>query len=86
MPKSSKRRGQSGLLVFERRNYLLLLIGVALIVVGFTAMYLENQYQGFISLYVSPILIIGGYAEIIYALLWSPSEEDLADENQPARQ
>ncbi len=86
MPKSSKRRGQSGLLVFERRNYLLLLIGVALIVVGFTAMYLENQYQGFISLYVSPILIIGGYAEIIYALLWSPSEEDLVDENQPTRQ
>lgn len=86
MPKSSKRRDRSGLLVFERRNYLLLLIGVALIVVGFTAMYLENQYQGFISLYVSPILIIGGYAEIIYALLWSPSEEDLVDENQPTRQ
>jgi len=86
MPKSSKRRDRSGLLVFEKRNYLLLLLGVALIVVGFTAMYLENQYQGFISLYVSPILIVGGYAEIIYALLWSPSDEEPAEEEPVASQ
>jgi len=86
MPKSSKRRDRSGLLVFEKRNYLLLLVGVALIVVGFTAMYLENQYQGFISLYVSPILIVGGYAEIIYALLWSPSDEEPAEEEPVASQ
>lgn len=79
MPKSSKRRGPSGTLVFENRNYYLLLVGVALIAVGFTAMHLENEYQGFVSLYVSPLLIVGGYAEIIYALLWSPSEEASAD-------
>ncbi len=79
MPNSSKRRGRSGTLVFETQNYVLLLVGVALIVAGFTAMYIENAYQGFISLYVSPVLIIGGYAEIIYALLWSPSEDDPAD-------
>lgn len=81
MPKSSKRRGQSRALVFETRNYVLLLIGVALIVVGFTAMYLENAYQGFISLYVSPVLIVGGYAEIIYALLWSPSETEPGEDD-----
>lgn len=79
MPQSSERRGRSRALVFEQRNYLLLLLGVALIVVGFTAMYFENQYQGFISLYVSPVLIIGGYAEIIYALLWSPSDDSPDD-------
>lgn len=79
MPNSSKRRGRSGTLVFETQNYVLLLVGVALIVAGFTAMYIENAYQGFISLYVSPVLIIGGYAEIIHALLWSPSEDDPAD-------
>lgn len=74
MPKS-RERSRTGALVFEKRNYMLLLIGVALILVGFTAMYLENAYEGFISLYVAPILIVGGYAEIIYALLWSPSDE-----------
>lgn len=75
MSRPSKRRDRSGTLVFENRNYLLLLVGVALIVIGFAAMYIENAYQGFVSLYVSPILIVGGYAEIVYALLWSPSGE-----------
>lgn len=73
------------MLVFENRNYILLLVGVLLITVGFTAMYLENAYQGFISLYVAPILIVGGYAEIIYALLWSPSKDDATDEGEPVR-
>lgn len=81
MAKSSKRRGRSGALVFERWNYLLLLGGLLLIVVGFTAMYLENAYQGFISLYVSPVLIVGGYAVIIYALLWSP-DDDASEDDQ----
>lgn len=80
MPQSSKRRNQSGTLVFESWNYTLLLIGVALILVGFTSMYLENAYQGVISLYVSPILIVGGYAEIVYALLWAPSDDATADQ------
>jgi hypothetical protein len=80
MPKSSKRKGRSGLLVFEPRNYVLLLVGVALIAIGFTGMYLENAYKGFISLYVAPLLIVGGYVEIIYALLWSPSDEAPAEE------
>jgi hypothetical protein len=53
---------------------------VALIVIGFTAMYLENAYKGFISLNVSPVLIVGGYAEIIYALLWSPSDDASQDD------
>ena len=80
MPQSSKRRSQSRALVFEQRNYLLLTVGVALIVIGFTAMYLENAYKGFISLNVSPVLIVGGYAEIIYALLWSPSDDASQDD------
>ncbi|MFB6232501.1 MAG: DUF3098 domain-containing protein [Salinibacter sp.] len=72
---TSKQQG-SGALVFRRRNYILLLIGVFLIVAGFTAMYLEGAYKGFISLYIAPIVIVGGYAEIVYALLWSPSDEE----------
>lgn len=80
MPKPSKRKTQSRALVFEKWNYVLLLLGVLLIVVGFTAMYLENAYQGFVSLYISPVLIVGGFAEIFYALLWSPSDEDVPED------
>ncbi|WP_158705058.1 DUF3098 domain-containing protein [Salinibacter altiplanensis] len=79
MPNPSRRQDQSGTLVFGNWNYVLLLIGVALIVVGFAAMYLEGAYQGFVSLYVAPLLIMGGYAEIIYALLWAPDEPSTAE-------
>lgn len=68
------RRSARPQTVFTRRNYILLLIGVALVVVGFAAMRIENELEGFISLYISPLLILGGYLEIIYAILWRPGE------------
>lgn len=62
-------------LVFVRRNYVLLLVGIAVIVAGFVMMRLENEVDGFISLYVAPLLILGGYLEIMYAIIVSPDEE-----------
>jgi len=60
-------------MVFARRNYVLLLLGLALVIVGYVAMRMENEVDGFVSLYVAPILILGGYLEIVYAVLWRPS-------------
>lgn len=74
MAKSSRRKRPSPL-VFERQNYLLLLLSVLLIVVGFVAMYLEGEFLGFVSLNVSPIVILAGYAGVIYSILWRPGEE-----------
>jgi len=79
MAKSSRRKRPSAL-IFEKRNYMLLLVSVLLIVVGFVAMYLEGTFLGFISLNVSPILIVGGYAGVIYAVLWRPDEEAETEE------
>ncbi|NNF03868.1 MAG: DUF3098 domain-containing protein [Rhodothermales bacterium] len=59
-------------MVFTGRNYALLVIGLALIVVGYVIMRVENQVDGFISLYVAPLLILGGYLEIMYAIMWRP--------------
>ena len=61
-------------MVFERWNYLLLLLGLAIVVVGYTIMRVENEVDGFLSLYVAPLLILGGYLEIIYAILWRPKQ------------
>lgn len=74
MAKSSKRRKPTAL-VFEERNYTLLLLGVALIVIGFVAMYVEGEFLGPIALNVSPLLILAGYAGVIYAILWRSDEE-----------
>ena len=79
MPTSKRRRRRqtsSGTLVFTRRNYVLLAIGVALIAAGFALMRIDNQFEGFLSLTVAPLIILGGYLEIIYAIMWRPADDE----------
>ena len=65
------RRGQRRrAMILSSHNYVLMVVGVLAIVVGYSIMRLENEVDGFISLYVAPLLILGGYLEIIYAILW----------------
>ena len=66
--------GKTGAMVFARRNYLLLLAGVLIVVFGYVIMAVENEVDGFISLYLAPVIILAGYLEIIYAILWRPKE------------
>jgi len=80
MAKPSRRKGSSAL-IFETQNYVYLLVSVVLILVGFVAMYLEGEFLGFISLDVAPIVIMLGYAGVIYAILWRPSEEEAGQES-----
>lgn len=61
------RRKRSMVLSFH--NYTLMAIGVLAIVTGFALMRIENEVDGFVSLYVAPVIILGGYLEIIYAIL-----------------
>lgn len=69
--------------MFTRQNYVLLLIGIALIVVGYVVMRMENEVDGVLSLYVAPLMILGGYLEIIYAILKRPAPD--ADASAQAR-
>lgn len=67
-------------MVFGRRNYILIIAGVLAILVGFIIMRLENEVDGFISLYVAPVIILGGYLEIIWAILAAPEKKsDVAE-------
>ncbi len=45
-----------------------------MVAIGFAIMRLENEFLGTISLYVAPLLILSGYAEVIYAILWRSEE------------
>lgn len=74
--RSSRSRRQPAPPVLQSTNYKLLLAGVAAIVLGFTLMYAESTLEGLLSIYVGPLLLMGGYAEIIYALLWRPSQTE----------
>ncbi len=58
-----------------RTNYRLIGVGMALIVLGFALMSTEpfiDASQFSLALYVSPILILGGYGIIGYGILARP--------------
>lgn len=72
--RTAKRTGResgssSKPMLFDRSNYLILILGIFLILVGFSIMRLENEVYGFISLYVAPIVIVSGYGTVIAAIL-----------------
>lgn len=63
------RRDNKKPMIFSPWNYKVLALGLILVIVGFSAMYIENEVKGFISLYLSPIVIMAGYASVIVAIL-----------------
>ena len=69
MAKANKTHTDSKPMFFSAFNYRLIGIAILLIIGGFTAMYLENEVDGFISLYVSPIVIMAGYVLVIFAIM-----------------
>jgi uncharacterized Tic20 family protein len=69
MAKKNSKVSDSQPMFFSSFNYKLIGIAIALIVIGFYAMYLENEIDGFISLFISPILIMAGYVIVIFAIL-----------------
>ena len=56
-------------MIFSAWNYKILALGFFLVIAGFSAMYLENEVEGIISLYISPIVIMSGYVTVIVAIL-----------------
>ncbi|GMQ82505.1 MAG: hypothetical protein BMS9Abin05_1959 [Rhodothermia bacterium] len=66
-------------MVFSRANYLLFFLGLAVIVIGYVIMRIENEVDGFVSLYIAPILILGGYLEIMYAIVYQPKDPSESD-------
>jgi len=79
MAKSARRRSRrpatrKARLVFARTNYVILIASVAFVVLGYAIMRAENAVDGVLSLYIAPIMILGGYLGVIAAILWRPKE------------
>lgn len=56
-------------MIFNSWNYKVLALGLFLVIAGFSAMYIENEVEGIVSLYISPIVIMTGYITVIVAIL-----------------
>jgi ABC-type dipeptide/oligopeptide/nickel transport system permease component len=70
--------------VFSKQNYVLVLISLAVIVVGFALLSgggsdNPNEFSEEIfsvrRLYVAPIIILGGYFLVIYAIMKKPNKD-----------
>jgi len=83
MPKrKNKRNARRKEMLFNSYNYKLMGISVALVALGFSLMYWENKVEGFISLFISPILIVAGYALVIYAIMAGDNSGDNSQDVQ----
>ncbi|MCI4666577.1 MAG: DUF3098 domain-containing protein [Bacteroidia bacterium] len=68
-------------LPFGKMNYILLLVCVGLIVLGFFLMSLEkfiDATEFSIALYVAPPIVVAGFLGIIYAIMYKPKENSEA--------
>ena len=67
--KNKRNKIEQSSMIFNALNYKLLALGLLLVIAGFTAMYIENEVSGFISLFISPIVIMAGYVTVIFAIM-----------------
>ncbi len=61
-------------LAFGKQNYLLMLVGVALISVGFIVMSMDKEPFGFgtLGLTIGPLIVMSGFAVEFFAILRKP--------------
>ncbi len=69
---SSSRSRRGGFTLFEQSNYLFIALGVAAVIAGYGLMYAESELHGPLSLYVAPVVTLGGYALVAYGILHAP--------------
>lgn len=61
-------------LPFGKKNYQIMIAGLAILVVGFTTMTLDTEPHGFgvLGLTVGPLIVLAGFALEIFAILRRP--------------
>lgn len=70
---SSKSQDVEVQMPFGRMNYILLLIGVAVIAFGFILMSMDDFIDATkfsVSLYIAPVVVVAGFVWIIYAIMY----------------
>lgn len=76
MPAAAVMDKPSEELPFTRTNYVLLILGIVIILAGFVLMSLDefiDATEFSVSLYIAPILVVGGFIEVIFAIMYRPT-------------
>lgn len=63
-------------LPFGKKNYQLMVIGLAVLAIGFTIMTLDTEQHGFgvLGLTIGPIIVVAGFIVELFAILRRPSD------------
>jgi len=61
-------------MVLGAQNYMLLGVAVLCLAIGFGGMYIENEFTGWFSLYISPLFLVAGFVTVVFAILWKEKE------------
>ena len=75
----ANKKTQEQQVIFSLKNYKFMFLGFVLIFIGFTIMALDNNINGFLSLYISPWVLFSGFLAFGYGIL-APKELDGAKE------
>ncbi|HEX9650810.1 MAG TPA: DUF3098 domain-containing protein [Cyclobacteriaceae bacterium] len=61
-------------LAFQRINYILLIVGILAIALGFTIMSLDKDPHGFgvLGLTIGPLVVMSGFVLEFFAILYRP--------------
>jgi hypothetical protein len=82
--KSSKRRRTGDrTLPLTKMNYILLLVGVGLIIVGYLFM-LEGSVDGVLPIVLAPLFLIIGYCVVIPIALLYRQKEEIPGKSDPS--
>lgn len=80
----SKKGKREEIFPFEKQNYLIIGVGILVIIAGYLAL-MEKTVEGFLPLYVAPILLVLGYCVIIpFGIFFTRKSEKPTSENPPA--
>ncbi|GAB3536850.1 hypothetical protein GCM10027443_28210 [Pontibacter brevis] len=58
-------------LAFGRKNYILMLVGIALLAIGFFIMTLDDEPYGlgFLGITLGPLIVLAGFAVELFAIM-----------------
>lgn len=61
---------------FKRGNYVLMLIGILILIIGFVIMSLDSEPHGFgfLGITLGPIVVMAGFIFEVFAILYNPKK------------
>lgn len=73
-PKKSVKETPTMEFVFKKQNYIIMLAGLLVIIIGFTLMYGKEDIYDFRKITLAPIVVLTGFVIEVFAILYKPKE------------